>query len=238
MRIALIGYGRMGREIEKIALERGHSLSLAIDMGNAPDLHQLSRENSDVAIEFTVAASAPANYLACFKAGVPVVSGTTGWLCEWDAVLAQCREWEGTFFYASNFSVGVNLFFELSRKLALLMTGRPDYQPLIREIHHAGKKDAPSGTALTLAEGLLGALPGKTGWVSHAAPGEAEIPVLSERTGDHPGTHTVAWESDDDIVEITHQAKSRRGFALGAVMAAEFCREHRGVLSMRDMLDL
>ncbi len=238
MKIVLIGYGRMGREIERIALERGHSVPMIIDEGNAGDLVRLNREVCDVAVEFTVPESAVGNYLACFDAGVPVVSGTTGWLHRREEVLACCRERGGTFFYASNFSVGVNLFFEMNRRLATLMAQRPEYQPSIREIHHAGKKDAPSGTAISLAEDLVGILPGKTGWVNHPDPGVGELVITSDRTGLVAGIHTVTWDSDDDFLEITHHAKSRRGFALGAVMAVEFCRDHHGILTMRDMLNL
>ncbi len=236
MKIGLVGYGKMGREIEKIAIERGHVISLVIDMDNPGDMTPENLRGCDAVIEFTVPQSAVGNYLACFEAGVPVVSGTTGWLSRKDEVYEACSRLDGTFFYASNFSVGVNLFFELNRKLAELMAGQPGYQPGLKEIHHTRKLDAPSGTAITLADDLVRLSPGVTGWKSGpgAVPGELEI--ISERTGDVPGIHTVSWESTDDVIEITHSAKSRRGFALGAVLAAEFCLNHRGILNMSDLL--
>lgn len=236
MKIGLIGYGKMGKEIEKIAIERGHSIPLIIDAHNPGDLTSENLTNCDAVIEFTMPESAVRNYMACFEAGVPVVSGTTGWLHRQEEVHRKCRETDGTFFYASNFSVGVNLFFELNRKLALLMADHPEYQVRMTEVHHTHKLDAPSGTAITLAESLLEILPGKKSWKNQAQVAADELPILSERVGEVPGIHTITYESEVDLIEITHSAKNRKGFALGAVLAAEFCLQNKGILSMKDLL--
>lgn len=236
MKIGLIGYGKMGKEIEKIAIERGHSIPLIIDAHNPGDLTSENLTNCDAVIEFTMPESAVRNYMACFEAGVPVVSGTTGWLHRQEEVHRKCRETDGTFFYASNFSVGVNLFFELNRKLALLMADHPEYQVRMTEVHHTHKLDAPSGTAITLAESLLEILPGKKSWKNQAQVAADELPILSERVGEVPGIHTITYESEVDLIEITHSAKNRKGFALGAVLAAEFCLQNKGILSMNDLL--
>lgn len=238
MKIGLIGYGKMGREIERIALERGHSIPLIIDLNNSSDLTSEKLRGCDAVIEFTTPATAVDNYLACFRAEVPVVSGTTGWLDRRDYVHQQCLLSGGTFFYASNFSVGVNLFFELNRKLAEIMTSWPEYQVSVKEIHHTRKLDAPSGTAISLATDLTGIVQGKKGWTGDQEPASDEIGISSERTGDVTGIHTITWESDADFIRINHEAKSRKGFALGAVMAAEFCLEHKGILTMKDLLKI
>ncbi len=236
MKIGLIGYGKMGKEIEKIAIERGHDIPVIVDVQNMNDLTPENFKVCDVAIEFTVPESAVRNYLMCFEAGVPVVSGTTGWLHHVNFVHENCRKFDGTFFYASNFSIGVNLFFELNRKLAMLMSNHPQYKARMKEIHHTQKLDAPSGTAITLAEGMLSHLPGITGW--HLEPDAPfdHLPITAERTGQVPGTHIITYESDVDYIEITHVAKNRIGFAQGAVMAAEFCQTHKGILTMSDLL--
>ncbi|HOI49806.1 MAG TPA: 4-hydroxy-tetrahydrodipicolinate reductase [Prolixibacteraceae bacterium] len=236
MKIGLIGYGKMGKEIEKIAIERGHSIPLIIDAHNPGDLTSENLTNCDAVIEFTMPESAVRNYMACFEAGVPVVSGTTGWLHRQEEVHRKCRETDGTFFYASNFSVGVNLFFELNRKLAQLMADHPEYQVRMTEVHHTQKLDAPSGTAITLAESLLEILPGKKSWKNQAQVAADELSILSERVGEVPGIHTITYESEVDLIEITHSAKNRKGFALGAVLAAEFCLQNKGILSMKDLL--
>jgi 4-hydroxy-tetrahydrodipicolinate reductase len=236
MRIGLVGYGKMGKEIEKIALERGHSVSMIIDIDNARDFTIDNIKNCDAIIEFTVPSSAVQNFLTCFEAGVPVVSGTTGWLHQQDVVFDRCRELDGTFFYASNFSVGVNLFFELNRKLAQILSGHPEYQVQVTEIHHTLKLDAPSGTAITITNDLIQLLPAKRGWRNDSNTGVDEIGIISKREGNVPGTHTVLWDSDVDSIEISHKAKSRRGFALGAVIAAEFCLSRKGILTMHDLL--
>jgi len=238
MKIGLIGYGKMGKEIEKTAFERGHSVPLIVDIDNSGDLTIENIKKCDAIIEFSTPESAVPNYLECFEAGVPVVSGTTGWLKQREMVQKKCLEKNGTFFYASNFSIGVNLFFELNRKLAGLMKSYPDYHVSVKEIHHAQKLDSPSGTAISLAEDLIRSLPEKTGWRNNQETTSAEIGITSERTGNVPGIHTIIWESEVDSIEITHIAKSRKGFALGAVLAAEFCQSHKGILNMYDLLKI
>lgn len=238
MKTGLIGYGKMGKEIEKIAIERGHDIPLIVDIQNMSELTAANLHDCDVVIEFTTPDSAVSNYLCCFEAGVPVVSGTTGWLHQREFVHENCRRMDGTFFYASNFSIGVNLFFELNRYLASLMANHLQYKPRLKEIHHTQKLDAPSGTALTLAEDLIRLLPEYTAWTLAENPGYNQIPVCAERTGLVPGTHIITYDSDVDFIEITHSAKNRKGFALGAVMAAEYCMTHKGILSMSDLLKL
>ncbi len=228
----------MGKEIEKIALDRGHEISLKIDVDNQSDLTLENLKKCDVAIEFTIPTSAINNYNLCFEAGVPVVSGTTGWLDRKEEVYNSCLAKDGTFFYASNFSVGVNLFFELNRKLATLMAGRSEYGVEMTEVHHTQKLDAPSGTAISLADDILEVLPSKNAWVNDITPAENELNIKSEREGQVPGIHTVKYESDVDYIEITHSAKSRKGFAFGAVLAAEFSKENKGILSMKDLLKI
>lgn len=238
MKIALIGYGRMGKEIEKIALGRGHEIVLKIDVSNQDDLTVENLKKCDVAIEFTIPASAISNYHTCFEAGIPVVSGTTGWLDKKEEVYKKCTDTNGTFFYGSNFSVGVNLFFELNKKLAELMATRSEYQVEITEVHHTQKLDAPSGTAISLAEDIIKTLPSKNAWVNDQDAKDNELNIKSERVGQVPGIHTVRYESDVDFIEIAHSAKSRQGFAFGAVLAAEFCRDNKGILTMKDLLKL
>jgi len=238
MKIALIGYGKMGKEIERIALDRGHEIGLKIDIDNQDQLTVENLQKCDVAIEFTIPASAIENYTLCFDAGIPVVSGTTGWLDRKDEVYENCRTKNGTFFYGSNFSVGVNLFFELNRRLAELMVSRDEYDVEMAEVHHTQKLDAPSGTAISLAEDIVEKLPSKNKWVNDQIPASQELNIKSEREGQVPGIHTVKYESDVDYIEITHSAKSRKGFALGAVLAAEYCRDHKGILTMKDLLKI
>lgn len=238
MKIALIGYGKMGKEIEKIAVSRGHETGLIIDVDNQDDLTVDNLRQCDVAIEFTVPDSAVENYFTCFEAGVPVVSGTTGWLGKKEEVYQKCRENNGTFFYGSNFSVGVNLFFELNKKLAALMANHPEYNVEMTEVHHTQKLDAPSGTAISLAEDALEILPNKNNWVNDQEPKEDEMNIKSERRGEVPGIHTLKYDSEVDFIEITHSAKSRKGFALGAVLAAEYSVKNKGILSMKDLLNL
>jgi len=238
MKIALIGYGRMGKEIEKIAVSRGHEISLIVDIDNPQDLNVENLKKCDVAIEFTIPDSAIKNYYTCFKAGIPVVSGTTGWLDKKEEVYSRCRKTDGTFFYGSNFSVGVNLFFELNKKLAELMAPRSEYQVEMKEVHHTKKLDAPSGTAISLAEDTLKILPQKEVWVNDKTATEKEINIKSERIGQVPGIHSVKCESDVDYIEITHSAKNRVGFAFGAVLAAEYCLNNKGILTMKDLLKI
>jgi 4-hydroxy-tetrahydrodipicolinate reductase len=238
MNIALIGYGRMGQEIERIALERGHQVNLIIDVNNADQLCTENLKKIDVAIEFTIPSSAIKNFKLCFDAGVPVVSGTTGWLDNWDEVKAACLANDSAFFYASNFSLGVNMFFNLNRKLARLMKPFDQYKVDVTEVHHTKKLDSPSGTAITLAEDLIAESDCLKGWENNASNNPEEIGIISIREGDVPGIHTVKYDSDVDFIEITHSAKSRKGFALGAVVAAEFTAGKKGILSMKDLLNI
>jgi len=228
----------MGKEIEKIAISRGHQIKLIIDINNPHDLTVENLRKCDVAIEFTIPDSAVKNYNICFEAGIPVVSGTTGWLDKKEEVYNKCNETNGTFFYGSNFSLGVNLFFELNRKLAELMANRTEYSVEITEAHHAQKLDAPSGTAISLAEDILDKLPGKTSWVNDKTPAENELNIKSERRGEVPGIHTIKYESEVDCIEIIHNSKSRKGLAFGAVLAAEYCLGHKGILKMKDLLNI
>lgn len=238
MNIALIGYGKMGKEIERIAVSRGHQIELKIDIDNPQDLSVENLQKCDVAIEFTIPKSAIGNYYKCFEAGVPVVSGTTGWLDKKEEVYNKCKENNGTFFYGSNFSVGVNLFFELNRKLAELMSGHEEYNMEMTEVHHTQKLDSPSGTAISLAEDILEITSNKTAWVNDSIPAENEFNIKSERRGEVPGIHTIKYESEVDYIEITHSAKNRVGFAFGAVQAAEYCLKHKGILTMKDLLNI
>ena len=238
MKIALIGYGKMGRTIEAIALERGHSPALKIDIDS---LALFTKENlrlCDVAIEFTGPHSAKENILACINAGIPVISGSTGWLENWAEVEKACTAKNGSLLYASNFSVGVNIFFEINKRLAKLMSTHPEYDVSIEEIHHTQKKDAPSGTAITLAEQVLKELARKTKWVNQASRQADELSITSKRIDPAPGTHTVKYSAAVDDIEIIHTAHNREGFALGAVLAAEFIHGKKGIFSMQDVLGL
>jgi len=238
MKIALIGYGKMGKEIEKIALDRGHEIVLKIDITNPEDLNIENLKKADVAIEFTVPDSATANYKLCFEAGTPVVSGTTGWLEKQAEVHQWCKDLNGTFFHTTNFSLGVNIFFALNKRLAELMANFSEYTVEMKEIHHTQKLDAPSGTAITLAEGIIENIPGKNSWVNHPTSLSSEIGIISEREGQVPGTHIINYDSEVDYIEITHCAKNRKGLAFGAVMAAEYSFGKRGILTMNDLLNL
>lgn len=235
MNILLVGYGKMGKAIEQIALDRGHSIAGKIDVNNRAEMEVLSTEAVDVAIEFSAPEAAYANIKACLEKGWPVVSGTTGWLDYKAEVEKLTRENGGAFFYASNYSIGVNLFFRLNRTLARLMNQQP-YEVSMKEIHHIHKLDAPSGTAITLAEGLVAEQESLRGWSLLPEKKENHIPIVSERTGEVPGTHVVTYTSDVDTIEISHTAHSRRGFALGAVVAAEWIQGKRGIFSMDDLL--
>ena len=235
MKIALIGYGKMGHAIEQIALQRGHEIVSVIDVNNQEDFTSDAFKSADVAIEFSMPAVAMDNYRRAFAAGVPVVSGTTGWLEHLPEIKEACKAGQ-TFFYASNFSLGVNIFFALNKYLAKIMNDFPAYDVRMVETHHVHKLDAPSGTAITLAEGLIDNIERKNKWVEGKEPAEDEIGICSGREGEVPGIHTVIYESDVDTISITHDAKSRMGFALGAVIAAEFTCGKKGFLTMQDML--
>ena len=238
MKIALIGYGRMGKTIEAIAKDREHEIVLAIDIDNQNDLTVENLKKADVAIEFTIPASAFNNYKICFESGVPVVSGTTGWLDKKTQVLEEMKKHDGTFFYASNFSLGVNLFFALNKKLAELMKNRPEYDITMEEVHHTQKLDAPSGTAISLAEDLFEIHPAKNSWTLDSPRKSEEMHIEAIREGQVPGIHRIKYESDVDYISIEHSAKSRQGFALGAVLAAEFSADKKGLVSMNDLLKL
>ncbi len=236
MKIALVGYGKMGKTIEQIALSRGHEIVSIIDINNLDDFTSDAFRSADVAIEFTVPAIAFDNYMKCFAAGVPVVSGTTGWLDRIGEIKAKCTDEGKTFFYASNFSIGVNIFFALNKYLARMMNGFPNYDVRMEETHHIHKLDAPSGTAITLAEGILGEIERKDGWTLESAEQPTDLPIHAIREGEVPGIHEIIYESEDDYIRIKHDAKSRRGFAMGAVLAAEFTAGKKGFLGMEDML--
>ncbi len=236
MKIALIGYGKMGHEIEKIALDRGHQIVCTIDLGEEYKFESDDFKSADVAIEFTSPESAFNNYKRAFAAGVAVVSGTTGWLEHLDEIKKECSDNGKTFFYASNFSLGVNLFFALNKKLAKMMNKYDDYDVTMEETHHIHKLDAPSGTAITLAEGVIENLDRKEGWMLDKAEKDADLQITSFREGEVPGIHTVIYDSEVDSITITHDAKSRKGFALGAVVAAEFTNGKKGFLGMQDLL--
>ena len=238
MKVALIGYGKMGKIVEQIALNRGHEIVSIIDVDNLVDFNSEAFKSADVAIEFTVPQVALSNYKRAFEAGVPVVSGTTGWTEKLPEVKAEVEKNGYTFFWASNFSLGVNIFAAVNKYLARLMNDFPDYQVEMTEIHHTQKLDAPSGTAITLAEGIIENIDRKTSWTKEIAAMQEEVAIKSIREGQVPGIHTVIYESAVDTISITHDAKSREGFALGAVIAAEFTAGKKGFLGMADLLKM
>lgn len=236
MRIALIGYGKMGKAIERIAVVRGHEIVLKIDLDNSFELTKENLSKADLAIEFTGPSSAESNLLKCADAGIRVVCGSTGWLEKYEEVKQAFEKKALAFLYASNFSIGVNIFFELNKKLASLMAPFPEYAVELREIHHTQKKDAPSGTAITLAEQILANIPSLNSWVNKQSEDAGVLPILSERMDPAPGTHLVKYHSSIDDIEIIHTAHNREGFAGGAVLAAEFIQNKKGIFSMKDVL--
>jgi 4-hydroxy-tetrahydrodipicolinate reductase len=238
MKIALIGYGKMGHAIEEIALQRGHEIVLKVGIENVQDNTTDNIRKADVAIEFTGPEIAFDNVIRCLEAGVPVVSGSTGWLQRFEEAKTYCNKKNGALLYASNFSVGVNIFFAINKKLADLMAPHKEYDVLLTEIHHTQKKDAPSGTAITLAEGILQSIEQKKKWVNEASNSPEELQIISERIDPAPGTHTILYTSDIDDIEIKHTAHNRKGFATGAVLAAEFLHNKKGIYSMSDVLGL
>ena len=238
MKIALIGYGKMGKAIEAIATAKGHEVLHRIDVNSQHLLEKAQLQQADVAIEFTTPETAYSNILKCFEAGVPVVCGTTGWLEKLPEVKALCLQKHQAFLYASNFSVGVNIFFEINKRLAGLMAHQPQYNVWMEEIHHTQKKDAPSGTANTLAEQVLEKLDRKSKWVNHESSQPEELAIHSKRIDPAPGTHTVTYTSGIDDIAITHTAHSRQGFAAGAVIAAEWIKDKKGIFTMKDVLNL
>jgi 4-hydroxy-tetrahydrodipicolinate reductase len=236
MKIALIGYGKMGKAIEEIALERGHTTPIRIDLDNQGDFNQNNLHDIDAAIEFTGPHTAFQNVMQCISWGVPVVCGSTGWLDAYAEVEASCNQKNGTFLYASNFSVGVNIFFEINKRLATIMSTQNQYIPELKEIHHTQKKDAPSGTAITLAEQIIGAHSTIKGWTSGSSDQPNVLSILSERIDPYPGWHEVTYRSEVDEISLIHNAKNRKGFALGAVLAAEFIHHKKGIFTMKDVL--
>jgi 4-hydroxy-tetrahydrodipicolinate reductase len=233
MKIALLGYGKMGKVIEKIALERGHEIVLKKSSSDS----YLGLENANVAIDFSVPASAVENISECLNRGIPVVSGTTGWLEEYPKMVALCENKNGSFIYGSNFSLGVNLFFELNSYLAKMMSKFKTYSISMEEIHHTQKLDAPSGTAISLAKGIIENTD-YTSWTLDVNPKEKELPIEALRIENVPGTHSIFYTSEVDTIEIKHTAHSREGFALGSVVAAEWLVGKKGVFTMKDVLDL
>jgi len=246
MKIALLGYGKMGKIIEKIATDRKHEIVLKIDHDN---LHELTAENlkkADVAIEFTMPGSVLGNIAKCFEAGTPVVVGTTGWYDELENIKQQCEENNNTLLYATNFSVGVNIFFKINKILAKLMNNYPYYDVQVEEIHHTQKLDSPSGTAITIAEGIIENIDAKKDWLNVLTTddnknegniSQNELLIESLRIDSVPGTHTVIYDSEVDSIEFKHTAHNRNGFALGAVLAAEWLQDKKGFHSVQDMFD-
>lgn len=238
MKIALIGYGKMGKTIEEIAQSRGHEIIYKIDISNPQLLEKEFLEKAEVAIEFTTPETAFHNILKCFEARVAVVCGTTGWLDRLEEVKRLCLKEHQSFIYSSNFSIGVNIFFEINKQLASLMAHQPQYEVSLEEVHHTQKKDAPSGTAITLATQVMERISRKQRWVNRAAEAADELSVISKREDPAPGTHFVKYHSEVDDIEIIHTAHSRRGFAAGAVAAAEYIADKKGIFEMKDVLGL
>lgn len=238
MKIALIGYGTMGKAIEKVSLERGHEIVAVIDEKKTSGW-KTELKKADVAIEFTAPEAAEENIMACFDAGIPVVTGTTGWYQRFEEVKDACEIAKGGLFYATNFSIGVNLFFQLNRILARIMATHPQYDGRIHEEHHNRKKDAPSGTAITLAESIIAEHPAYIRWGTPEHKLEGDLEISSLREGDIPGTHEIFYRSEVDEISIKHIAYSRQGFAEGAVVAAEFLASRRkGVYNMSDLINI
>ena len=237
MKVAIIGYGKMGHEIEQVLLQRGHSVTLIIDQDNAAELNAENLANVDVAIEFTTPGTAYTNVRTCIECGTPVVSGTTGWHDKLTELQELCREKNSTMIWSSNYSLGVNITFRLNRYLAELMNRFDAYNVTIEEIHHTQKKDAPSGTAISLANDILARVERKQEWMNEPTDNEKAIEITSLREGTVPGTHTVTYLSEDDKIEVKHTLFSRRALALGAVVAAEFIAPRKGVFTIDDLFE-
>ena len=233
MNIALLGYGRMGKEIEKIALQRGHTIIHKI----SNDIESYDFSNVDVAIDFSIPTAAYNNISHCITHQIPVISGTTGWLDRYDEIVSLCKKQKGAFIYASNFSLGVNIFFEMNAYLAKMMSQLEDYKVSIEEIHHTKKLDAPSGTAITLAEGIIENTT-YTDWKLDEAQKTSEIPIVAKRIPEVPGIHEITYSSPIDTIRIQHEAHNRQGFALGAVVATEWIQGKQGVFTMKDVLNI
>ncbi len=246
MKIALLGYGKMGKIIEKIATDRKHEIVLKIDYDNLDELNAENLQKADVAIEFTTPSSVLNNIKVCFDAGVPIVVGTTGWHAELQQIKQQCEETNNSLLYATNFSVGVNIFFHVNRVLAKLMNNYPYYEVQVEEIHHTQKLDSPSGTGITIAEGIIDNLDAKKEWVNVVVTDDNsnddnikadQLLIESHRVDSVPGTHTVIYDSEVDTIEFKHTAHNRNGFALGAVLAAEWLKDNKGFHSVEDMFN-
>jgi 4-hydroxy-tetrahydrodipicolinate reductase len=235
MNIAIIGYGKMGKVIEKIAIERGHHITVKITSKDA-DFSSDQLKNVDVAIEFSVPKAAISNIQKCFDAGVPVIVGTTGWMDQLDKVTQECQKKNGGLFYASNFSIGVNIFFKVNQLLAKLMNRHSEYNVRMEEIHHTQKLDSPSGTALTIANQIIDQVDRKSNWIEAESGKPNQIPITAKRISDTPGTHSVTYENHIDKIEILHEAKGREGFATGAVLAAEYMKGKTGIHDMNNLL--
>ncbi|MEI6948329.1 4-hydroxy-tetrahydrodipicolinate reductase [Paraflavisolibacter sp. H34] len=238
MRIAIIGYGKMGKMIEEVALQRGHEIVLKINIENTQDFTAENIAKADVAIEFTGPSSAYGDVRQCLDFGIPVVSGSTGWNDRLEEMRAYCQQKGGSFLHTSNFSIGVNIFFEVNKQLAKLMATHPEYEVQLKEIHHTAKLDSPSGTAVSLAEQVLANLPRKKSWANEPTGIPDVLSILSERVDPAPGTHHVKYTSEIDDIEIIHTAHSRKGFAFGAVLAAEYIHDKKGVFAMKDVLGI
>jgi 4-hydroxy-tetrahydrodipicolinate reductase len=236
LKIALIGYGKMGKAIEEIALERGHEIVLKITSSNLVDFAKENLRKADVAIEFTNPEAVINNLHTCIEAQVPVICGSTGWVEKESEIKDYCIEKDGTLLYASNFSIGVNIFFEVNKKLASLMAKQIEYKVAVEEIHHTKKKDAPSGTGITLAQQIIAERKDKTSWVLGEETNKNQLSIVSKRIDPAPGTHIVSYTSSIDDITITHTAHSRQGFALGAIIAAEFLQNKKGIFNMQDVL--
>lgn len=236
MKIALLGYGKMGKEIEQVALERGHEISAKFD-----DQHPVAaagKIEADAAIDFSVPDAAVASIRKCVDQNLPLVMGTTGWYDQFEEMKRYIQEKDGSFLYATNFSIGVNLFFKLNKVLAEIMDNHTDYEVNMKEVHHTEKLDAPSGTAITLAEDLLTKINRKKSWINQPSSNKEELSIVSERIPEVRGTHRVHYHNDIDEITIEHKAKSRKGFALGAVLAAEWLINKKGIFTMKDVLEI
>ena len=238
MKLALIGYGKMGKAIEEVALHKGHEVVIKIDQPNLQDFTKENLLKANVAIEFTGPHSAFGNVKKCLESGVPVVCGSTGWSDRMDEIKKFCADKNGAFIYSSNYSVGVNIFFEVNKKLAALMAPHKEYEVILEETHHTQKKDAPSGTAITLAEQILEQVKRKKQWVNELSDNPDDLEIISQRIDPAPGTHSVKYSSAIDNIEILHTAHNRKGFAFGALLAAEFIKDKMGFFAMKDVLGL
>lgn len=238
MNIAIIGYGKMGKLLETIAISRGHKIVAIIDTDNRADFASTAFASADIALEFTSPQTAEENIRKAWNAGVKVVCGTTGWTSALPSLVADLKRNGNSLFWASNFSLGVNIFWELNRRMAKIMNGFDKYNVSIEETHHTAKKDAPSGTAITLAETIVSELDRKNGWTLSPYRADDKIEITAHRQGDIFGIHTTHYQSNEDTITLTHEAKSREGFALGAIVAAEFMQSRKGYYTMGDMLQL